>query len=169
MWGSVSEAAGRLSRIRGGLADAAALFEEAFGPTLYIHLSRSDKVSQAISLVRAERSGLWHIATDGTVIEGTTSPQPVDYDPDRINALAAELEADDAAWANFFTTRQIEPLKLTYETMAVDPQLALAGILSALGRDARVAKAVSVRTAKMADATSLEWAERFKKEKRRGV
>jgi LPS sulfotransferase NodH len=169
MWGSVYEAAERLNRIRGDPADVAVLFEEAFGPTLYIHLSRLDKVSQAVSLVRAEQSGLWHIAADGTMLEGTASPQPVVYDANRISALLTELEANDAAWANFFTTRQIEPLKLTYETMTVDPQGALAGILSALGRNPEVAKAVSVGTTKMADATSFEWAERFMKETGRGT
>jgi LPS sulfotransferase NodH len=164
MWGSLGEAAERLSRIRGTPADAATLFEEAFGPTLYIHLSRLDKVSQAVSLVRAEQSGLWHISGNGTVLEGAASPQPLSYDADRIDAVLTELEADDAAWADFFATRQAEPLKLTYETVTAAPQLALAYILSALGRNPEIAKAIDAGTAKMADATSIAWVERFRKE-----
>ncbi|MDX8350726.1 Stf0 family sulfotransferase, partial [Cognatiyoonia sp. IB215446] len=32
----------------------------AFGPTLFIYLSREDKLDQAISYIRAEQTGLWH-------------------------------------------------------------------------------------------------------------
>jgi len=165
MWPSLDEAAGRLGRIRGEPADAAVLFEETFGPTLYVHLSRLDKVSQAISLVRAEQSGLWHVAPDGTVLEGAASPRPITYDADRIGALVAELEADDAAWADFFATRQIEPLRLIYETMTADPRRALADVLSALGCDPEVAGTIDVGTAKMADATSLAWAEQYRRDR----
>ena len=114
--------------------------------------------------MRAEQSGLWHLAADGSVFEGTASPQPTVYDAHRIAALVSELESDDAAWEDFFLSRQIEPVRLTYETMTAEPQSALASILAALGRDPEVAKGVNVGTAKMADSTSLEWADQFRKE-----
>jgi LPS sulfotransferase NodH len=38
----------------------------AFGKTLFIHLTRLNKLDQAISYVKASQSGLWHKAPDGT-------------------------------------------------------------------------------------------------------
>ncbi len=164
MWGSAAEAIRRLSAVNGGPADLAAQFEIALGPTLYVHLSRADKVAQAISLMRAEQSGLWHLAADGSVLEGAAAPQPNVYDGQRIAEIFIELNNDDIAWESFFASHDIEPLRLTYETVTADPQAALATIVAALGRDREAAKAVSVPTAKMGSGTSREWADRFRAE-----
>lgn len=166
MWVSVAEASTRLERVQGGTADIAERFEHAFGPVLYIHLTRNNKVAQAVSLLRAERSGLWHLSADGSVLEGANKPEAVAYDADRLAAIVAERESDDAAWEQFFAERRIEPLRLVYETMTLDPQNALAAILTALGRDPSIASTVPVKTAKMGDATSREWVERFEHERR---
>ncbi|MFE0015509.1 Stf0 family sulfotransferase [Mesorhizobium sp. NPDC059054] len=164
MWVSVAEASRRLDNIAGDRADITARLEETFGPTLYIHLSRLDKVAQAVSLIRAQQSGLWHRNSDGTVLEGEETPRPVAYDGEHIGRIVKELEEDDACWADFFKSRGIDPLRLTYETMSADPQLALSKVLSALGKDPELAKAVRVGTAKLADGTSSEWTARFRKE-----
>jgi LPS sulfotransferase NodH len=169
MWGSVADAAVRLNRVYGGEADVVARFEAAFGPTLFIHLSRLDKIAQAVSLVRAEQSGIWHLAADGSVLEGAATPKPIAYDAGRITALRSDLISHDAAWENFFAQRQIVPLRFTYETMAANPKLALAQVLSALGRDPQVAQDVQLRTAKMGDETSREWADRFRRESDTGI
>lgn len=164
MWVSVPEASRRLDNIAGGKADVTARLEETFGPTLYIHLSRLDKVAQAVSLIRAQQSGLWHRNSDGTVLEGEEKPRPIAYDGDQIGQIVRELEEDDACWADFFKSRAIEPLRLTYETMSADPQLALSKALSALGRDAELAKTIRAGTAKLADATSSEWVAKYRRE-----
>jgi trehalose 2-sulfotransferase len=75
-----------------------ALLEAAFGPLLYIHLAREDKLAQAVSLVKAEQTGLWHMAPDGTEIERLHPPEEPAYDFNRIASKLAELEAHDAAW-----------------------------------------------------------------------
>jgi LPS sulfotransferase NodH len=164
MRASVDDAARRLDNVYGGTADITARFEQAFGPVLYIHLSRDDKVAQAISLVRAQQSGLWHLNADGSVHEGVAVPAPVTYDAQRIRELFDELTGDDAAWEDFFATRKIEPLRLTYETVTADPQSALARILAALGQDPEIANTIPVKTSKMGNATSTEWAARFRAE-----
>ncbi len=162
MWGSVTTAAARFNRAYGGNADIVDRYEAAFGPPLYIHLSRRDKVAQAISLLRAEQSGLWHIAADGSVLEGGATPGPVAYDEARIAALVEELTGDDAAWSDFFAERGIAPLHLAYEDVAANPQGVLAVVLSALGLDPGVAETIAVPTSKIADETSAAWAERYR-------
>ncbi|WP_333587709.1 Stf0 family sulfotransferase, partial [Phenylobacterium sp.] len=47
-------------------ASERARFEGVFGRTLFIHLSRADKVDQAVSCLKAEQTGLWHVAADGS-------------------------------------------------------------------------------------------------------
>ena len=65
----------------------------AFGKTLFIHLTRTNKLDQAISLVKASQTGLWHLASDGTEIERTAQPKPLVYDG---VAIARELESMNA-------------------------------------------------------------------------
>jgi LPS sulfotransferase NodH len=164
MWETVAELSMRLSALYPGLPDDAARLESAFGRTLYLHLSRADKVAQAISLLRAEQSGLWHLAADGTERERTSPPQPAIYDPDRLSSLVKELEMDDAAWIAWFARHRIEPLWLSYETMAAAPQRTLADILSTLGQNPEIATTINTKTAKMADEISVEWTQRFRRE-----
>jgi LPS sulfotransferase NodH len=163
MWGSVATAAIRFDRAHGGSVDIAQRFQTMLGETpLYIHLSRTDKVAQAISLYRAEQSGLWHLAADGSVIEGETSPQPVTYNAHRIAQIVTERTSDDEAWNRFFADRGLKPVRLTYEAISADPRAALGLVLSALGLDPTIATAIAVPTAKIGDQTNADWAERFR-------
>jgi LPS sulfotransferase NodH len=164
MWASVADAGRRLSRALDADRDLAASLEAAFGPVLYVHVSRTDKVAQAVSRVRAEQSGLWHRAADGSVLEGAAVPAPVSYDETRIAELVAELEADEAAWHAFFVGRGIRPLQLVYEKVATDPQAAVASILAALGLDPAAMTAAPVTTARLSDEESRRWIERFRQE-----
>ncbi|MBL8688444.1 MAG: Stf0 sulfotransferase [Rhodospirillaceae bacterium] len=166
MWPSIADASKRLDAIEGNHVDVTIRLARAFGPTLYIHLSRQDKLAQAISLVRAEQSGLWHLAADGTERERTAPSQTPTYDAGRIAELLEELQSDDAAWTDFFSTRGIAPLRLTYETFTAAPEKALTEILSALGQDPKACERMLVQTAKLANADSLEWADRYRLETR---
>ncbi len=162
MWSTVAELSVRLRAIQPDSLDDAARFELAFGKPLYIHLSRQDKVAQAVSLLKAEQSGLWHRAADGTERERSARPAPLDYDEGRIADLVKELQTDDAAWNGWFARYAIAPLRLTYEELAAAPCKVLTQVLSALALDPRIAASVDVRTAKLADETSLEWTHRFR-------
>jgi trehalose 2-sulfotransferase len=162
MWRTVAELSERLSAIYPDPADDAARFALAFGEPRYIHLSRRDKIAQAVSLLKALQSGLWHRAADGAERERTAPPAALVYDEDRLAGLVKELETDDAAWNGWFSRHGIEPLRLTYEGLAAAPRAVLAQALSALALDPRIAASVDVRTAKLADETSLKWAHRFR-------
>jgi trehalose 2-sulfotransferase len=164
MWSTVAELSARLSAIYPDAPDDAARFELAFSRPLYIHLSRQDKVAQAVSWLKEEQSGLWHRAADGTGRERTAPPAPLVYDAGRLAALVEEFKTSDAAWIGWFTRFGIEPLRLTYEGLAAAPRAVLAQVLFGLGLDAAIAATVDARTAKLADNTSLEWAGRFRAE-----
>ncbi len=145
--------------------DDAARIETAFGPTLYVHLTRTDKLSQAISLVIAEQTGLWHRAADGSELERLSAPKAPRYDADAIARSLAELTALDTAWTNWFEHHQVHPLRITYEDLARNPSAILATLLETLGRDPTLAKDVAPPTARLADATNRRWATRFQAER----
>ncbi|WP_192259284.1 Stf0 family sulfotransferase [Mesorhizobium caraganae] len=138
-----------------------ARFEKAFGRVLYIHLSRENKLAQAVSLIKAEQTGLWHIAPDGTEIERVAPPQKPRYDFERIQHELAKLEAYDAAWNTWFAEQGIMPLRIGYERLSSDQAATLMAICAALGVQAPNAEDVKPGVAKLSDATSLDWIRRY--------
>ena len=153
----------RLDRLFPGLADAPARMSAAFTPPLYIHLSRRDKVAQAVSRLKADQTGLWHKAADGSELERTAPHRDATYDPDALGTLVEELERNDAGWRQWFATHGIEPVQLTYEGLAQDPQAGLRAVLAALGVDVERAANIKPKTAKLADSQSDAWAAEFHK------
>jgi len=91
----------------GRMSDAERI-EKAFGSALYVYLSRSDRLDQAISLVRAEQTGLWHRNSDGTELERLAPAQGAQYDANAIKRHMAALAALDEAWERWFERDAIE-------------------------------------------------------------
>ncbi len=154
----------QVARIYPDAPDDAARLEAAFGPTLYVYLTRRDKLAQAISRVIAEQTGLWHRAADGSELERLSDPKPPTYDAEAIANSLAELSSLDATWTKWFEQSRIRPLRVTYEDFALDPAPTLAIVLKALGRDPALAEGIVPPTARLADATNQAWATRFRAE-----
>ena len=153
-----------LGELHPGARSDRARIEAAFGPTLFVHLTRSDRLGQAISHVRAAQTGLWHRNADGSELERTAPERPARYDPDAIARNVAAAVARDAAWTAWFGREGIEPLRVVYEDLTADPRGATARILAALERDPERAAGVAVPTARLADAVSADWRARFEAE-----
>ncbi|NRA98334.1 MAG: sulfotransferase [Rhodobacteraceae bacterium] len=138
----------------------------AFGKTLFVYLERDDTLMQAISLVKAEQTGLWHRAPDGTEIERLAPDRPPEFDANRIAAKIDYLTAAKSSWANWFDAERINPLRLSYAELSEDSPATVARMLSALGLDPSAAGNLGTPVAKLADDISLEWAERYRAELR---
>lgn len=136
--------------------------ERTFGRSLYVHLSRRDKVAQAISLHKAHISGLWHRASDGSELERTAPHRDAGYDPERISALVSELTEQDDGWRQWFAAHGIAPLRLDYEELAEDPNTGLLRVLFALGLDSSRGNDVAPPTMRLADDETAGWAARFR-------
>ncbi len=145
-----------------GLPSDAARLAAAFGDTRYIHLTRGDKLAQAVSLVKAEQTGLWHIAPDGTELERSAPPKEPTYDFARIAKKVGELEDHDAAWLTWFDQQGIEPLHVSYEGLSADPPGTAACILADLGLPERTSKTLKPAVAKLADTVSRDWMRRYR-------
>lgn len=141
-----------------------ARMQAAFGRAAFIHLTRADKVAQAVSLVRAEQTGLWHRAPDGAEIERTAPPREPVYDGAALRAAFEMLTGYERQWEDWFARENIEPLRLTYDALSADPRGTLATVLEAIGLPGAAATAITPETARLADATNRDWADRFRAE-----
>jgi LPS sulfotransferase NodH len=166
---NLGELSAILDQVYPGLPGDRARLERAFGKILYLHLSRDDKLAQAISLVKAEQTGLWHVAPDGTEIERLAPAQDPQYDFQRIRQEVMELESYDAAWNTWFEAQDIRPLRIGYERLSADPSATLMRICEALGVAVPDADAVKPGVAKLADATSLDWMRRYRLDFNRSI
>lgn len=159
---NLDELSAILDRIHPGLPSDKARFERAFGRVLYMHLSREDKLAQAVSLIKAEQTGLWHVAPDGTEIERVGPPGEPHYDFQRIKDEVGELEAYDTAWNMWFARQEITPLRIGYERLASNPAAILISICEALGVQPPSVDDIRPGVAKLSDATSFEWMRRYR-------
>ena len=160
MWNMLGELVAELGGA--AVADQAALLEQIFGPTAFVHLSRRDGVAQAVSRHRAEASGIWHLG-----IEEAEVPGAVGYDFGRIAGYLDAVAAENVAWDGWFAANGIAPLRVFYEDLAADPGAVARLVLTHLGLEADGPLQSPVR--RMADATSAAWGARFRAEMRRGA
>ncbi|MFN4099887.1 MAG: Stf0 family sulfotransferase [Pararhodobacter sp.] len=136
--------------------------ERSFGPVRFIHLTRADKLAQAVSMLKARGSGLWHVAPDGSELERTAAHFAAGYDADRIRDYIDRLTEYDRGWNDWFDREGVDPLRLTYDGLSAEPLATLRRVLDWLGLDAQAADGVKPGVRKMADATSKAWIERFR-------
>ena len=139
-------------------------FQAAFGRTLFVHLTRRDKVEQAVSYVKAQQTGLWHAAPDGTELERLSPPQEPAYDPGEIRARFEEVTAHDRNWDEWFASEKIDPLRITYEELSKSPLETLRAMLDRLGLERQAADGVELGVAKLADGINQDWVARFRSE-----
>lgn len=147
----------------GQVSDRARL-ETAFGKLAYVHLSRADKLAQAVSLIRARQTGLWHIAPDGTEVERLAPPAEPVYDFELIRTELEMLEADDEAWNVWFEQQAIEPVRVAYETLSADPGETLGRLCRKLGVTAPDRAEIRPGVARLADETNNQWMHRYRQD-----
>ncbi|WP_164658343.1 Stf0 family sulfotransferase [Tropicibacter sp. Alg240-R139] len=129
-----------------------------FGRTAFVHLTREDKVAQAVSYVRAEQTGTWHLAPDGRAIENKEAPLPPRYDFDRIHAQVLEFERHEAAWLAWFDQIGVSPLTVRYCDLASDHDNVMGRILGHLGVPAPTGNKPVPEVRKLAGGLNEEWA-----------
>ena len=139
----------------------AARMSEVFGPLKFIRLTRTDKLAQAISLVIAEQTGLWHRNADGTEYERLAPPAPPKFDRPSIEAAVERFKGYDNDWEEWFSQQAIEPLHLNYEALAADPKSVLAHVLGYLGLPESSADTIEVPMQRLSNAVTENWLERM--------
>lgn len=141
---------------------------ELLGTSTFVYLIREDRVAQAISNYIAESSGVWHRDPAGELFRsrGGGDPDPP-YDEAKILAEHDALVRQQADWERFFTERQVEPLRITYEGFVADATATVASIAAHVGVEWDGELSLSAAaTAKLADDRSERWAERLRQARR---
>lgn len=137
-------------------------FRRVLGSTLFVHLTRHDKLAQAISYLKAEQTGLWHMAPDGTELERLAPHREPIYDPDSIRTCVETMAGYDKQWEHWFAREAIDPLRISYDDLSADPVAILRQVLNRLGLDGSAADGVEPGVRKLADGTNLDWVSRFR-------
>lgn len=161
---NLAELCTALDRLAPGRPSDRARLEAAFGPLVFVHLSRTDRVAQAVSLVRAQQTGLWHVAPDGSEVERLAPPREPVFDLARLKREVDRLERAEAAWQAWFATEGIAPLDIRYESLARDPEAAVGQLCAALKVDPPAQGSLRPGVARLADGISAEWIARYRAE-----
>jgi len=129
----------------------------AFPRLKFIHLTRRDKLRQAISKARATQTGLWKIH------KGKTEAAEPQFDLALIDRCMQEARAEDTIWSNFFTRNSIEPFRIIYEECCRDYAGTIESVLEFL--KIRLLRSQTIGpplTIKQSDAISDEWEQRYR-------
>jgi trehalose 2-sulfotransferase len=120
-----------------------------------VWLWRENKLQQAVSWHRAHDGGLW--------VRTSTVRQrpPLDFSVNRALWFYDEILRREALWQEFFATRDVKPLALTYETVCHDPLAAVRAIAAYVGVDPRGIEQVSSPLRIVRDELTGRWVQRL--------
>jgi trehalose 2-sulfotransferase len=142
-----------LARALGVDGDPGDVLERLFPAAVFVNIVRADRRAQAISLFRAETTGEWfrssvspsEVPPWGLYLarptSGTAAVDLSDVAPtyEQIVEIERGLDAEQAAWTNYFTTRRPEVLTVRYEELNADYRGEVARVLQFLGADPALA------------------------------
>jgi len=94
----------------------------------WLWLIRKDKVLQAISLCRAERSGSWALTGSGHAVSGA-----YEYDFFHVLSRLMMIQGGELAWELCFHEQGIEPFVMIYEDFFLDAERQLGKLIEFLG------------------------------------
>ncbi len=124
----------------------------------YVHLERTDRVAQAVSLAKAEQTGMWGSRRQAPIATPVYRPRLIRHWMDRI-------EQDNGRWLAFFRRLGIHPVAVTYESLAADPDAATVEVLRSFGFAPDPAARIDLRqTVRQADSINRDWIERFRRD-----
>jgi trehalose 2-sulfotransferase len=121
-----------------------------------VHITRRDRVAQAVSYWRAIQTEQW--ASDHQI----RRPGPIYFDADEIQTLLGQIERQDRMWEEFFREQPTPTLRIEYEQMVVSLDRTVLDVLRFLDVELPASfrlKPPSIQ--KQADKISEDWAARF--------
>ena len=143
----------RLRRGLGGASDREVI-EGVFPAPRFVWITREDTLAQAVSWWKAMTSGKW---TDGRPVTG--APR---FDADGITGRLRAIERESESWRGWFEGNGVEPLRVTYEELVVDPTGVARRVLELVGVEVPDGFAVFPGTEQQADAVNEEWIRRYR-------
>jgi len=119
----------------------------------YVHMTRKDRLAQAISWEIAAQTGRWRSG-------GAAGAEPV-FSAAGIAAAMARFEADNRQFEHFFRRNGIVPRHVAYEALVAAPEAVAAGVVDGLFAVPPRFDMRRVSFARQADGRNAAWRERF--------
>jgi LPS sulfotransferase NodH len=137
------------ARALGFRGDPGAVLEMLFPAAVFVNIVRADRRAQAISLFRAETTGEWFRSPGSSTRErpwGLYLARPTPRRPavdltgvapthEQIIGMERSIDAEQAAWTNYFTTRRPKVLTVRYEELDSNYRGEIVRVLQFLGAD----------------------------------
>lgn len=121
-------------------------------------------LAQAVSWLRAERTGAWYVGGNGEIGNVVVTGLPACYDAGRIGQLIRMIGEHNAAWEEWFASFGVQPYLVRYDELDADLAGVIRSILSFLGLDPSEAGAIVPQHSRQADGLNDQWAERYRAE-----
>ncbi|WP_374450430.1 Stf0 family sulfotransferase [Stella sp.] len=103
-------------------------FRDLLARSTFLWLRRRDKQAQALSLVLAQATQVWHRDRDAAPVE--TVPR---FSAGEMRRALGIVLAEDFAWREFFTINGVHPISVAYEDLVTDPDVPCRALAEALG------------------------------------
>ncbi|SEL91956.1 LPS sulfotransferase NodH [Roseivivax marinus] len=142
----------------------------AFPQARWVWLRRNDVVSQAISRIMAQQTGINHATAkpedahfSGNMMRGYNPNYNKNavYQYDAILSHVTAITLENLVWQRFFESQGISPLKLTYEDVILDDTMSHLDTFAELAGVATPVPKTPRKMVKVGNSRNSEWRERF--------
>ena len=125
-------------------------------PIKYVWLRRRNMLAQAISLYRAQNTGVWR-SVSGRGDQDTVVDHELPFDFGAITTVLRRFEDEDQKWTSYFRTYRIPALMLFYEDFVENYERTVQGVLKFLGLPYENVAVGPPKLERQADERSREW------------
>jgi trehalose 2-sulfotransferase len=166
-WHQFVHLRGKLRSIRRSRISDLELLRETFPDLKYVFLTRRDKVAQAVSYDKAQRTDVWHVVRPGAQGAQARAAKSVPFNLEQIAHWLTRFAEDEASWLRYFELIGLEPLEVVYEDFLVNYEPTVLAILRYLNIPIPAELTiVPPRLNKLADEVSEAWGLRYKELRR---
>lgn len=125
----------------------------------YVWLRRKNKLAQAISYLRAEKTRIWR--ANDMPQGGGQADMELDFDFESIVRYLRSVNGFDMEWACFFLAHQVQMLLITYEDLIASYEATVLRVLDFLDVPRNGVTVAPPTLRRQGDARSEEWERRF--------
>jgi LPS sulfotransferase NodH len=129
-----------------------------------LYLDRISIEAQAVSVVKAMESNVWHTASDTEIQNQRDKAEDIEskFDLVRICRTIGTIAAEKANWERLFFDSGREPVRLIYEGFSEDLQMGINRVATAIGIDASTLPRVRPYFKKLSDSVNDNWVKKVK-------
>ncbi len=105
-------------------------FRELLARSTFLWLRRRDRQAQALSLVLAQATQVWHRGSDAG---SQPAPEPPAFNAIEMRRAQGIILAEDFGWGQFFAINKVRPISFEYEDLVADPDRPCRTLAEAVG------------------------------------